>query len=724
MRLTILFLFITTISFGQAAQQEIQRWEAQAQDVTIIRDNWGVPHIYGKTDADAVFGLMYTQCEDDFQRVEANYIDAIGRMAEVGGEDMLWHDLRARMFLDSVQAKAIYEKSPKWLKALCNAFADGINYYLYKNPEVKPQLITRFQPWMPIMFSEGSIGGNITVVSTRRIKQFYDKNDVGFIEEIDPLEREPTGSNGFAIAPALSASGNALLLINPHTTFYFRSEVHMVSEEGLNAYGAVTWGQFFIYQGFNENCGWMHTSSRADTMDEFIESVTEKDGKWYYQHGTGLKEVSVEKVELPYNDNGTAKTKSFNIYKTHHGPITSLVDGKWTATSMMNRPMEALIQSYMRTKASGYKAYNKLMKWNANSSNNTIFADSKGNIAYWHGNFMPKRDPNLDWSGPMDGRLVSTDWKGYHKPKEIVQLLNPQNGWIQNCNSTPFTAAGKFSPKPEDYPFYMAPDRENFRGVNAVRVLDREKQFTLDKLIDAAFDPYLAAFKNLIPSLVKAYEAEKSSFSASRTKTAIDLLKNWDFMSGTESVEAAIAIFWAENLLGTTRSRTSSEDRKQRLMMDALMIKNSSDKEKVQSLEAALDKLQKDFGQWKTPWGEINRFQRLTGKIQETYDDSKASIPVGFTSSRWGSLASFGTRTYPHTKRRYGRSGNSFVAVVEFGDKLKARSIVSGGQSNNPDSPHFLDQAEMFCTGEFKTVNFYREDVEKNAEKTYLPGKE
>ncbi len=721
-----LLLFILASSFHIAYSQtslqaDIQRWKQQAQRVEIIRDSWGIPHIYGKTDADVVFGLLYTQCEDDFQRVEANYIDAIGRMAEVRGEAYLWHDLRARMFLDSTQAKAIYQKSPQWLKKLCDAFADGINYYLYKNPEVKPQLITRFQPWMPIMFSEGSIGGNITVVSTRKIQQFYENTDVGKIEEEDPLEEKLAGSNGFAIAPSNSASGNALLLINPHTSFYFRSEVHMISEEGLNAYGAVTWGQFFIYQGFNENCGWMHTSSRADTMDEFMENITEKNGRWYYQYGTEIREVELEEVELPYLLDGKMKKKKFTIYKTHHGPVTSLRNGRWTTTSMMNRPMEALIQSYNRTKANGYKQYNKLMKWNANSSNNTVFADSKGNIAYWHGNFMPKRNPELDFSGPMDGKNPMTDWQGYHKPKEIVQLLNPESGWLQNCNSTPFTAAGEHSPNKEDYPTYMAPDRENFRGINAVRVLQRENKFDLNQLIDAAFDPYLSAFAKITPALIAAFEKEKQNFSSPKISAAINLMKDWDMMYDTASIPTAIAIFWAEDLLGKVRNRFSQEDYDAGFMMDDLMIKHSSEREMLESLQVGLDELEEDFGTWKTPWGEINRFQRLTGKIRENYDDDQPSIPVGFTSSRWGSLAAFWARTYD-TKRRYGSGGNSFIAVVEFGDRLKARSIVSGGQSNDPASPHFDDQASMFCNGAFKTVNFYREDVEKNAERIYRPG--
>lgn len=166
----LLFTFLFSCQSEKAETSDVDRWKAQAERTTIIRDNFGVPHIYGKTDADAVFGLLYAQCEDDFNRVEQNYIWATGRLAEVEGESAIYSDLRAKMFMTEEEAKENYNKSPKWLKELCNAFADGINYYLYTHPEVKPKLLTKFEPWMPMYFSEGSIGGDIERVSTRKIK--------------------------------------------------------------------------------------------------------------------------------------------------------------------------------------------------------------------------------------------------------------------------------------------------------------------------------------------------------------------------------------------------------------------------------------------------------------------------------------------------------------------------------------------------------------------------
>ena len=298
---------------------EEDRWDYRAQNTEIIRDHFGVPHIYGKTDADAVFGMLYAQCEDDFHRVERNYIWAIGRLAEVEGEKALYSDLRARLYMTQEEAITNFEESPKWLQDLCIAFADGVNYYLKTHPEVQPKLLTRFEPWMPMYFSEGSIGGDIEQVSTRKIKEFYSKqkeDKLAFYDGlIRPNDDEPRGSNGFAISGSKTKSGNAMLLINPHTSFFFRGELHVVSEEGLNAYGATTWGQFFIYQGFNEKTGWMHTSTGTDIIDEFTETIVKNENGLHYKYGEELRPVDSIKVALNFKTDQGISSKDFTMYR-------------------------------------------------------------------------------------------------------------------------------------------------------------------------------------------------------------------------------------------------------------------------------------------------------------------------------------------------------------------------------------------------------------------------
>jgi acyl-homoserine lactone acylase PvdQ len=708
-------LILLSTSCQKTELSEIQHWQARASNVNIIRDDFGIPHIYAKSDADAVFGLLYAQCEDDFRRVERNYIWATGRLAELEGEEALYSDLRAKLYMTEEEAKAAYTQAPQWLKDLCIAFADGVNYYLHTHPEVKPQVITRYEAWFPMYFSEGSIGGDIESVSTRKIKSFYGQHEAG--RDIGDLltsdAEEPRGSNGIAIAGTHTKSGKAMLLINPHTSFYFRPEVHVVSDEGLNAYGAVTWGQFFIYQGFNEKTGWMHTSTFVDFIDEFVEETVEQDGKRFYKYGTELRPVEEIAVALHYKSADTLATRNFTMYRTHHGPITHQTeDGKWVATKINWDPVNALIQSYTRTKLNNYAGFREMMNIRTNSSNNTVFADAEGNIAYFHGNFIPRRNPGYDFSKPVDGSDPATDWLGLHTVEESITLLNPPNGWIQNCNSTPFTAAAEFSPKREDYPPYMAPDAENFRGVHAVRLLSKIDKIDMDELISLAYDPYLAGFEYMIPPLLEAYRKEGAKYPNLREPIAV--LEAWDYRTSLSSEAMSLAHFYAQ---GYSRSIGNPIR-----LIDEPTARNVAPERQLETLAEAVNRMIADYGHWRKPWGEINRFQRLSGDIDLQFDDSKESIPVGMASARWGALASYGSFSKGDAKKLYGTLGNSFVAVVEFGDKVKAKSILAGGQSANPDSPHFYDQANRYAEAKFKDVAFYREDVEKRARRKYRPG--
>ncbi len=714
-RTFIAFLFFASTT--QAQQLEKERWEAQAKKVEIIRDDFGVPHIYGSTDVAAVFGLLYAQCEDDFRRVVRNYLWAIGRLAELEGEKELYSDLRAQLYMTTEEAQKAYAQAPDWLKKLCVAFADGINYYLHTHPEVKPQVITHYEPWMPLFFFEGSIGGDLERISTAQLKAFYEpKSTLGFHEaqeQLTPLAfDEPKGSNGIAIAPSKSESGNAMLLINPHTSFYFRPEVHVISEEGLNAYGAVTWGQFFVYQGFNEKTGWIHTSNFVDFIDEFVEDVSEENGKFSYRYGNEKRPVATQKITLKYKVGEQLKEKEFTIYRTHHGPITHLEQGKWVATKINWDPVPALVQSYTRTKLANYTEFKEMMNIRTNSSNSTVFADAEGNIGYFHGNFIPKRNPQIDFSKPVDGTDPGTDWQGLHTVDESILILNPGNGWIQNCNSTPFTAAGEFSPKRENYPFYMAPDQENFRGLHASQLLSQQKgKLNLDSFIQLAYDPYLPAFSFLIPELLGSISATLPAAYA----PAMEQLKTWDYRTSKESVAMSIAHFYGENYQRRFRSlnRFAQEDPRAKVPTAA---------ETQAVFIQTLEQMTRDFGTWNTPWGEINRFQRLSGAIDADFDDTKPYVPVGLASGNWGALAAYGARATSTTKRLYGYRGNSFVAVVEFGAKVRAKSMLAGGQQADPNSPNFFDQGQRYADAQFKEVAFYREDVEKRKVTSYHPG--
>lgn len=718
------WLLLAAFASAPASAQESTdrlRWQAHARNVTITRDDWGIAHVRGRSDADAVFGMIYAQAEDDFNRIETNYLTALGRMALAEGESAIWQDLRARLYMDPADLQTRYAASPEWLRRLMTAWADGLNFYLDTHRAVRPRAIRRFEPWMALSFTEGSIGGDIERIDLAALRAFYSgrRPPLAALGEALPAVPEPTGSNGIAIAPSNSVDGHALLLINPHTSFFFRSELQVASDEGLDAYGAATWGQFFIYQGFNDRLGWMHTSSGVDVVDEFLETIVRRGGRLFYRYGNEERPVVTSRIVVPYRTSaGGRAERRFEVYRTHHGPIVRQEGGRWVAFAMMHRPIEALSQSYLRTKARDRAGYMRAMALQANSSNNTLYADADGNIAYLHPQFIPRRDDRFDYTHPVDGSDPATDWRGLHALDEAPGLLNPANGWVMNTNNWPYSAAGPNSPRREAFPRYMDMFGENPRGQHALRLLTATPRFSLETLQAAAYDRWLPLFEQLIPPLLQAYDqAPASNPLKPRLAEPIAALRGWDHRWGVDSIPTSLAIFW-----GSEMFQRASQGRWALGMTSYEAMDRAPADQLLEALAAAVERLEREFGRWRTPWGEINRFQRLTGAIVQPFSDAGASLPVGFPSARWGSLASFGAQPYPGTHRWYGTSGNSFVAVVEFGDRVRARAVTAGGESGDPRSPHFNDQAERYATGNLREVYFYPDQLAGHIERVYRPG--
>ena len=693
-----------------ADSSEVARWERQARRITIVRDDWGIAHVHGKTDADAVFGMEYAQAEDDFYRVETNYINALGRLGEAEGKSALWKDLRMKLFVDPDTLRVLYGASPAWLRTLMGAFADGLNFYLYKHPEVTPRVIRRFEPWMALSFTEGSIGGDVERVDLANLAAFYGSTTPRVApargDGDDPL-REPDGSNGIAIAPALTRNKHALFWINPHTTHYFRSELQMTSDQGLDAYGAVTWGQFFVYQGFSRTAGWMHTSSGVDNIDEFLESE---------------RPTVTRTIVVPYKSDSGMVRQSFTAHYSRHGPIVRAIGNQWVSVSLMQKPIQALIQSYTRTKAVDYAAFRKILELHSNSSNNTVFADARGNIAYFHSNYIPRRDTTFDWTQPVPAANPAAEYRGLLSVDQTPHVLNPSTGWVYNSNNWPWSAAGAASPQREKYPRYVETGTEESpRGWHALRVLTGPKDWTMGSLTSAAFDSYLPSFARLVPVLVGAYDAlPPTDPRRAQLAEPIATLRGWDFRWGTASIPTSLAVFWGE---AATR-RVDAPARAAKLSAQTYLAQRAGPDTLLAALSAAVDTLAARYGTWRTPWGTINRFQRLNDDLTPRFDDARPSIPVPFTAGIWGSLASFAARTdsTATTRKRYGSSGNSFVACVEFGKQVRAIAITAGGASGDPSSPHFDDQADRFVAGRLREVYFYPAQRKGHTERTYHPG--
>ena len=685
--------------------------------VTITRDDWGIAHVRGHSDADAVFGAIYAQAEDDFPRIEANLLTALGRSAEADGEAALWQDLRQRLWIDPAQLQADYRRSPVWLRALMDAWAAGLNHYLATHPGTHPKVLTHFEPWMALSFTEGSIGGDIERADLTRLAAFYGGRPV--LAAASAPDPEPGGSNGIAIAPSLSRSGHALLLINPHTSFFFRSELGMESDQGLHAYGASTWGQFFLYQGFNERLGWMHTSSGVDAVDEFAETIVRRNGALFYRYGAALRPVQSVPVTLRVRQSdGTLASRGFTTLRTHHGPIVRAEGGRWIALALMNRPIPALEQSWLRTKAHDLAGYLRVAALQANSSNDTIYADADGHIAYLHPQFVPARNDRFDYRDPVDGADPATDWRGLTPLAGLPQVHDPRGGWLYNSNDAPWRAAGADSPRQAAFPRYMDEDGPNPRGDHATALLGAARDLTPEGLRRIAFDPWMPFFPRVVPGLADAWAALPASDPLrGRLEGPVRLLRGWDARWSAASEPTTLASFWAEELWTLAGRRRAPHGN----MWEAIAALSGSDK--LDALDRAVARLEREWGGWRVPWGEVNRFQRLDDAIAgQRFHDDGASIPVPFAQARWGSLASFAAHAYPGTRRWYGTSGNSFVALVEFGPRVRAWAVTAGGESGDPASRHFNDEAARYAAGDLRPVYFYDADLRGHIERSYHPG--
>ncbi|MBW0144358.1 penicillin acylase family protein [Sphingomicrobium clamense] len=690
----------------------------QPYEAEITRDRLGIAHVVGETDADAVFGMIYAQAEDDFPRIERNYLENMGRLAEAEGEAALWSDLRQRLWIDEADLRARYEGSPDWLKALCEAWAAGLNQYLADHPEVTPKVLTRFEPWMPLAFSEGSIGADYTQVPLGPLKALYGDGREGDKVAALAKPREHQGSNGIAIAPKLTEDGRALLLINPHTTLFFRDVVHMQSGEGLDAYGAVTWGQFFIYQGFNPRLGWMHTTSGLDNVDFFAEHfVSDEEGGLAYRYGDEVRPITVRPVDIKVKTDAGMELRRFATLATHHGPVTRFEDGKFVATSLMLRPVKALEQSFLRTKARNLDEYIAVSERRANSSNNTILATADGQIAMLLPQYLPMKDGGYDHHEVVDGSDPDTDLGPDRPFDELPNVIDPASGYVFNVNDEPWAAAGPGTLDPAEWPDDVDRFGWNPRTSHALQLLEGSSGWSMQALRDAAYSPMQPAFDKLIMPLVEAWERLEDGETKQALEAPVVALEAWDHRWDADNDVQLLALTYLNEM--TDRSRREAPGRYGYEASHA-WFDEADDETRLEELRSAIARVTRDWGDWGVRWGDVNVYQRIDGAIEQDFDDDKPAIAVPFTPGSTGSLASANTTTPAGEKRRYNRHGNSFVAVVAFGDEgPEAWMVTAGGISNDPASPHFDDQADNHVEGNLQKVPLTGEQIAAEATASY-----
>jgi acyl-homoserine lactone acylase PvdQ len=727
-------------------------WRA-AQQVVIHRDAWGVPHIEGPTDASVVFGLAYAQAEDNFWQLEEDFIHALGWAARLYGEQAVANDLVRLAFEVERLSREEYAREPGERRALWDAYAAGLNYFLRTRPDVEPRLIRRFEPWF--VFARFRPASAATVVDGVALANVV-AVPVGQPEIVERARGTSTAirlgaagaqgrtasnecvvllgpacaaglldagpgpaaeSNAWAVAPSRTRDGHALLFQNPHVGFFGagqRWEVHLRSDAGWHVSGFAILGTPIPRAGHNEHLGWTHTNTAADVEDAYVVRFDHPTNPLAYRYAEGWRDAIEREATLLVRTPGGLERRRYRFLRTHHGPVVSAPDGRRIAIRVARfEDGGSLQQWYEMGRARSLSEFRAALGRTALSISNTMYADQAGNIMYVHGNAVPRREPRFDWTRPVDGSDPTTEWRGYHALDELPQLVNPSSGWIQNTNSTPFLATGEGSNlRREDYPSYMAREADNARAQISRRILAADSAWTASTWAAAAFDTQVLTADAQIPYIIDEWERAGAGQPdrAARLDEAIELLRDWDRVSTIESAAMTLYVYWSEAMLARRAAEPDSAD------------DSARDWPRVRALEQAVARLVADWGRARVAWGEVNRLQRVHTSGDEPFDDAKPSLPVAGGPGGVGMVFNIGTRPGPDGRRRYGVRGHTWVGVVEFGASIVARSIVTFGQSADPASPHWFDQAPLFARGEFKPAWFTQEEVLANARLRYHPG--
>ena len=719
-RTSVSFSLIVLLVLG-LVQDSVQAMSPLAQQVMIHRDEWGVPHIHGETNEAMIYGMGYAQAEDYFWQVEDNCIRAVGRYAEIVGESGLSNDVLNRSFQVVQRSKEDFENLPEPMQLKMSAFTKGINDYLATHPKEKPRLIQQFEPWHVLAMDRHVLLSFVygrARVSRPRADTFADAVDAAI------------GSNQWAIGPQKTKSGKAMLLLNPHQPWYGWGqyyEAHIYSDEGINFSGAGFFGSPIPNKGHNGRLGWTYTVNEPDIADVYRVTFPDADRPLQYTFGDELREAVtwVDTVRIR-KDDGTFEERTLNLRKTHHGPLVRREnESTWLAVRIAGLfDSGRLAQALGMIKAKNYSEWREAVSMCAIPMFNIAYADQDGNIFYAYNGSIPVRDASFDWTKPVDGSDPRTEWKGIHRFDDLPQVFNPPTGYVQNCNSTPYTTTDEGNPQRGDFPDYMMEDDDNdTRRAKMSRYLLRgANELSFEELQELAFDTKMYWPMNELPKFKRDLEQlqKLDAERAERVRPYLEHLLDWDCRSENDSTATTLCVAWYIQLYG---EGYPAETLKQEYQQDRLS--------RLDALVKAAEEVERMHGDWRTPWGEVHRIQRVTrrhdvigaaasfNRLLPSVACSGAPGPLGIIYTVYSTPSIRFLRP-----KRYAVVGTSYIGAVEFGERVKAVSATQFGQSSHRGSPNYFDQAKLFSERKMKPAWFYPEEVEANAVRSYRPGGE
>lgn len=679
--LTVLFLFICITAKAQT----------NPQDVTIARDSFGVPHIFGKTDADAAYGLAWAHCEDDFEHIQHNLLAAQGKLGQVLGKEGVLFDFGLRFFgIDTLVDNNYHQKLSADFRKVLEGYIQGVNDYAAAHP--KEVLLKSSLPFRPQDMVKGSTltltlfaGGGLALKSAKenRIQFFNEPND--------------RGSNALAISPSKTEDGKTWLLINSHQPIEGRFawyEAHISSEEGWDIIGGLFPGGASIFVGSNKNLGWAHTTNYHTFGDLYL--LKHKGKKYLY--GSEWKNFVYKKIPLKLKLGGIKLAITKKVPYTEQGPVFKTKHGWYAARFPGAMDIRATEQWYRMNKANNWNEFEQAIKMEGIPLFNIVYADVEGNVFWQSGCQVPERDSTLNWMQPIDGTNPAYTWNKLLPYERKPAIYNPSCGYVFSCNQTPYVTSGT-----------ECNWKGNFIGIQKFNY-NRGERF--DELLKAIpekiswqdfqrikFDKSYSKNGSYARNFSSVYKIDESKYP--QIADAILHLKKWNWDGSADNRQAALALLMHNYL-----------KKKLNGYFAFLMIKKEPIKE-VEAVEAiayAKKFLIKTHGTIDLPLGDLQRHIRGNVNIPASglVEVSRAS-EIKLFDKKKGIFRITG--------------GDGYIQMNRYSkDGVEINSINAYGSSAHPNSPHYNDQMKLFEKEQFKRMTFDKETILKLAERVYHPG--
>jgi acyl-homoserine-lactone acylase len=659
----------------------------QVPSTEILWDTYGIPHIYGRDATSAFRAFGWAQMQSHGNLLLRLYGQARGRAAQYWGEDYIDSDRWVLTMGVPERASVWYEAQDASFRSYLDAFAEGINTYVKENPNAIDDEVEVVLP----------VKGEDILAHLQRVLNFTFIVSPEQVAGVSSSESK-AGSNGWAIAPSRSASGNAMLLANPHlpwSDLYLWYEAQITAPL-LDAYGASLVGIPVLNIAFNDNLGWTHTVNTHDGWDAYQLELA-GDG---YRFDGKVRSFETKTVSLQVKQqDGTLREEPLVVKSSIHGPVVSEKDGKVTALRVVGLDQPGVLKQWWdMARSQNLTEFEKALQRLQLPMFTVMYADRKGHIMHLFNGLVPVREEGdfADWQGLIRGDTSKTLWTKNHPYQDLPRVVDPQSGWLQNANDSPWTTTFPLAIKPEKYPSYMAPRFMDFRAQSSARMLDEDKKITFDEMVQYKHSTRMEFAERILDDLIPA--ARK--YGGELGQQAATVLENWDRQANASSKGAVLFATWAEELdFDEAFSKPWSPDAP-RTTPDGL----ANPQDAVKLLETVAAKVEKAYGKLDVAWGEVFRLKYGNVNLPGNGGDGYLGIfrVVNFAPSENAQFQPV--------------AGDSYVAAIEFSTPVKAMALMSYGNSSQPGSAHSVDQLPLFARQQLRPVWRTRKDIEAHLE--------